>query len=302
MSIPPSGAERSLGDIAQAVDRAQAERAEKNAREISFDDFVDFINPLQHLPIVSTVYRALSGDEISPQARAIGGAIYGGPAGMISAGVAMAIEEGMGDTPADMLARAIGDDAPETAAQAAEPNPRPPTETIAAAPTLANATPNAPSQTEFASKTAPAEQRTTAAPAPRAPEPPPATLPFVAKNKPRMFSLARDPAAAPVALTHSANAANAAKAAQSGPAAATPVSTAAPAPPAPIRTPASPPAPALSASQGALLDKFIAGGAQSSAGLDPTAPINGKSAEWIAMQMQANLQKYAEAQQAESAR
>ncbi len=38
----------------------------------TFDDFIDVINPLQHLPIVSTLYRALTGDEISPQARAVG--------------------------------------------------------------------------------------------------------------------------------------------------------------------------------------------------------------------------------------
>lgn len=48
-------------------------------------DFVDIINPLQHLPVVSTVYRALTGDEISPGARLAGGTLYGGPIGLASA-------------------------------------------------------------------------------------------------------------------------------------------------------------------------------------------------------------------------
>ena len=57
-----------------------------------FDDFVDIINPLQHLPFVSTLYREFTGDTIAPAARTAGGALYGGPAGLI-AGVANVIFE-----------------------------------------------------------------------------------------------------------------------------------------------------------------------------------------------------------------
>ena len=53
----------------------------------SFDDFLDTINPLQHLPVVSTLYRELTGDQIEPAARIVGGAVYGGPLG---AGLALA--------------------------------------------------------------------------------------------------------------------------------------------------------------------------------------------------------------------
>lgn len=48
---------------------------------------LDVINPLQHIPVVSTIYRHLTGDEISPMARIAGDALYGGP---IGAGVAVA--------------------------------------------------------------------------------------------------------------------------------------------------------------------------------------------------------------------
>jgi hypothetical protein len=46
-----------------------------------FDDFLDIINPLQHLPIISIAYRELTGNEISPGARVLGGGLFGGPVG-----------------------------------------------------------------------------------------------------------------------------------------------------------------------------------------------------------------------------
>lgn len=48
-------------------------------------DLIDIVNPLQHIPGVSTVYRAMTGDEISPGARLAGGTLYGGPLGFASA-------------------------------------------------------------------------------------------------------------------------------------------------------------------------------------------------------------------------
>lgn len=45
---------------------------------VSFWDFVDVINPLQHIPVVSMIYRGLTGDTIAPMARVAGGALFGG--------------------------------------------------------------------------------------------------------------------------------------------------------------------------------------------------------------------------------
>ena len=50
-----------------------------------FNDFLDLINPLQHLPGVSTIYRAVTGDRIADEARFIGHIVYGGPVGLIAA-------------------------------------------------------------------------------------------------------------------------------------------------------------------------------------------------------------------------
>jgi len=63
---------------------------------ISFADVLDIVNPLQHIPVVSTVYRMVTGDEISIGARMVGSALYGGPFGMMGAGVVAAVEEATG--------------------------------------------------------------------------------------------------------------------------------------------------------------------------------------------------------------
>ena len=63
-------------------------------QDFTFGDIVDVINPLQHLPVVSTAYRAFTGDEINSTARIMGGALYGGPAGA-AFGIANAV---MNDT------------------------------------------------------------------------------------------------------------------------------------------------------------------------------------------------------------
>ena len=48
----------------------------------TFDDLIDVINPLQQLPIIGSLYRWLTGDQISPAARIAGGFLFGGPIGL----------------------------------------------------------------------------------------------------------------------------------------------------------------------------------------------------------------------------
>lgn len=61
------------------------------------DQLLDIINPLQHIPIVSTVYRALTGDEIAGPARLIGGALFGGPIGFAAATANLVLEQATGN-------------------------------------------------------------------------------------------------------------------------------------------------------------------------------------------------------------
>ena len=47
----------------------------------SFKDLLDIVNPLQHLPVIGSIYRYLTGDEPSVGTRVIGDTLYGGPIG-----------------------------------------------------------------------------------------------------------------------------------------------------------------------------------------------------------------------------
>jgi len=60
--------------------------------EISFDDVLQGLNPLHHLPVVGMIYRAVTGTDIHPAMRVLGAGITGGPLGMALAGVMSAIE------------------------------------------------------------------------------------------------------------------------------------------------------------------------------------------------------------------
>lgn len=86
-----------------------------------FDDVVDMINPLQHLPVISTAYREMTGDTISPGARLAGGALFGGPLGFASA-VADTVAEDLGgrDVGGSMLAAMTGSPTPDDAAVLAD--------------------------------------------------------------------------------------------------------------------------------------------------------------------------------------
>lgn len=47
----------------------------------TFGDIIDIVNPLQHIPIVSNIYRKITGDTIAPAMEIAGGALFGGPLG-----------------------------------------------------------------------------------------------------------------------------------------------------------------------------------------------------------------------------
>lgn len=89
---------------------------------LDFEDFIDIVNPLQHLPLVSIAYRAMTGDELSTGARVIGGGLYGGPAGAIFGAINAAVVEASGgnDLGALALNAVTGDDEPSQTAASGE--------------------------------------------------------------------------------------------------------------------------------------------------------------------------------------
>jgi hypothetical protein len=94
--------------------------------EDGFDlgDLLDVINPLQHIPVISSIYRSLTGDEISPGARLAGGTLYGGPVGLVSAFVSGVVEDTTDTTLGDIVVAAFtNEDETEIAAQVASISP-----------------------------------------------------------------------------------------------------------------------------------------------------------------------------------
>lgn len=123
-------------DIAPGAGQAPAPLPEKPDRpastsklwqdgEFSFDDVLDIVNPLQHLPVIGTVYRAVTGDRIGNLARFVGGVLFAGPFGLVSAAIGaaravadIALKESTGKDFGDTILAAL---VPEAAPAAAEP-------------------------------------------------------------------------------------------------------------------------------------------------------------------------------------
>ena len=83
----------------------------------SFGDLLDIVNPLQHLPVVGTIYRALTGDELSDGARLAGRALFGGPIGLVAAMANLGVREALGrDLGEIAVATLTGEEAPLEAA------------------------------------------------------------------------------------------------------------------------------------------------------------------------------------------
>jgi hypothetical protein len=72
--------------------------------DITFDEFLQGLNPLHHLPGVGMIYRAATGAEINPIMRVLGAGIFGGPLGMALAGATAMVEL---TQPAERLRRAL---------------------------------------------------------------------------------------------------------------------------------------------------------------------------------------------------
>ena len=87
--------------------------------DFSFDDFLDVINPLQHLPVVGTLYRAITGDEIEPPAKLAGGALFGGFYGFLGALGSVAFEDITGESLEQMVLSLFEETPPLAQAQAA---------------------------------------------------------------------------------------------------------------------------------------------------------------------------------------
>lgn len=89
--------------------RDSPDRYEAEA-EMSFGDFLDIINPLQHIPLVNTVYREITGDTIKPSSKVIGGILFGGPLGGMASIANAVVEQAQGKDIGGQIMASLGFD------------------------------------------------------------------------------------------------------------------------------------------------------------------------------------------------
>ncbi len=85
-----------------AVGAASATQAPRKSGGMSFGEFLSCLNPLQYVPVVGTIYRAVTGDTIPAPVRAVGALVF---SGMTSGPVGIGISLGIG-----AVERAVGFD------------------------------------------------------------------------------------------------------------------------------------------------------------------------------------------------
>lgn len=134
---------------AQARGTAQRQQGAPEAEDhdLTFGDILDILNPLQHIPIISQIYRAITGDKISGFAQVAGGALFGGPLGLVGGVIEAATEDvtgkGAGET---FVASLFGEKQKETQIASSD---RPPDEDKTLETQVATATPPAADEEEL---------------------------------------------------------------------------------------------------------------------------------------------------------
>lgn len=97
-----------------------------------FDDLLDVVNPLQHLPIVGAVYRAVTGDKIGDVEKVAGDTLYGGPIGLVSSLADVAFEKITGKDFGSTMMAFVGLDHSDSNTALAENAPKAAPEIVAA--------------------------------------------------------------------------------------------------------------------------------------------------------------------------
>ncbi|HRC27340.1 MAG TPA: hypothetical protein PKX87_07920 [Alphaproteobacteria bacterium] len=81
----------------------------ESEEEFGFFDLLDIVNPLQHLPIVSYLYREITDDQIKPVSQIAGGGLYGGLVGAAASTVNVIVEQETGkDIPGNLVSLVTG--------------------------------------------------------------------------------------------------------------------------------------------------------------------------------------------------
>jgi len=127
-AILPWQRESLTGSLPKAASK-QAEQAlissDKNDRSVSafhpfgedgfsFLDLLDIINPLQHTPVVGTLYRELTGDTLDPLPRIVGSTLFFGPIGAGISGANVVLKQTSGQDIGEHIMAMLRDEKPAT--------------------------------------------------------------------------------------------------------------------------------------------------------------------------------------------
>jgi hypothetical protein len=91
-----------MSPAATSLHTADAATAEAGGEDF-FHRLLDVVNPLQHLPVVGTIYRAVTGEHIGPLEKIAGDALYGGIWGAASSVAEVAFEQATGKSVEDTV-------------------------------------------------------------------------------------------------------------------------------------------------------------------------------------------------------
>jgi hypothetical protein len=118
MSPGPAGGKTSGAVIPASADKSSAATVNSPAEphESFFHHLWDVVNPLQHLPVIGTIYRAITGEHLDPVEKIAGDTLYGGLWGAVTSIADVAFESITGKSFEDTaLALFKGDHGPKVA-------------------------------------------------------------------------------------------------------------------------------------------------------------------------------------------
>jgi hypothetical protein len=107
---------------AKSDESVAAKPAGETGLSSAFEDILDIVNPLQHLPVVGTLYRAMTGDKMGTLPKIAGDTLYGGLWGAVGSLADTAFEaitgKDFGSTVLALVTDGFGsEDKPVTVAQ-----------------------------------------------------------------------------------------------------------------------------------------------------------------------------------------
>jgi len=84
MMMSPGPAGGKTPGVPVSADKSSGDTSGAAPHESFFHHLWDVINPLQHLPVIGTIYRAITGEHLDPVEKIAGDTLYGGLWGAVS--------------------------------------------------------------------------------------------------------------------------------------------------------------------------------------------------------------------------